>query len=166
MKNIYFDNAATTAIDPEVADAMTDYMRNHYGNPSSIHSYGREVRNGIEKARKTVAQALNVTPSEIFFTSGGTEANNTAIYCSVRDLGVTHIISSRIEHHAVTHTVEELEKAGKVKVSWVNLDDKGRVDIGHFGELLKTGEKTLVSLMHANNEIGNLLPLQKVAQLC
>lgn len=166
MKKIYFDNAATTAIDPEVVDVMTDYMRNHHGNPSSIHSFGREVRNAIEKARKTVAQILKVTPSEVFFTSGGTEANNTAIFCSVRDLGVKHIISSSIEHHAVTHTVEELEKAGKVRVSWVRLDDKGRVDLGHLGELLESDDKTLVSLMHANNEVGNLLPLKQVAEMC
>jgi cysteine desulfurase len=166
MKKVYLDNAATTAIDPEVVEAMVVYMHQHYGNPSSIHSFGREVRAGIEKARKVVATSLNVTPSEIFFTSGGTEANNTAIYCSVRDLGVTHIISSPIEHHAVTHTIEELEKAGKVKVSWVRLDEKGRVDLVHLEELLGSGTKTLVSLMHANNEVGNLLPLERVAGLC
>src|SRR3989304_5642039 len=107
---IYLDNAATTPLDPEVIDAMLPYMKQHFGNPSSIHSYGREVKSAIEQARKKVAAYFNVTPSEIFFTSGGTEANNTAIHCSVRDLGIKHIITSRIEHHAVLHTVEELEK--------------------------------------------------------
>lgn len=163
---IYLDNAATTPMDPMVVDAMVTFMRQHHGNPSSIHAYGREVRAALEKARKTVANLLHVTPSEIFFTSGGTEANNTALYCSVRDLGVKRIISSAIEHHAVTHTVEQLEKDGKVRVDWVQLDEKGRVRLDHLEELLKSGEKTLVSLMHANNEIGNLLPIDRVAALC
>ena len=123
---IYLDNAATTPMDPTVVDTMVTFMRQHHGNPSSIHAYGREVRAALEKSRKTVAQLLHVTPSEIFFTSGGTEANNTALYCSVRDLGVKRIISSPIEHHAVTHTVEQLEKDGKVSVDWVKLDEKGR----------------------------------------
>lgn len=162
----YLDNAATTPMDPEVIESMVTYMRMHHGNPSSIHAYGRDVRAGIEKARKTVASLLHVTPSEIFFTSGGTEANNTALYCSVRDLGVTHIISSPIEHHAVTHTIEHLQQEGKVRISWVGLDEKGHVKLDHLEELLQTGEKTLVSLMHANNEIGNMLPIAKVAELC
>ena len=166
MKKVYLDNAATTPMDPEVIEAMTVYMRQYFGNPSSIHSFGREVRAGLEKARKSVASLLKVTPSEIFFTSGGTEANNTALYCSVRDLGVTHIISSPIEHHAVTHTIEDLERAGKVKLSWVRLNENGHVDLQHLEELLSSGEKTLVSLMHANNEVGNLLPLSEVAGLC
>jgi len=166
MQKIYLDNAATTPMDPEVIDTMVTYMRQHHGNPSSIHAFGREVRAGIEKARKQVAGLLNVTPAEIFFTSGGTEANNTALYCSVRDLGVTHIISSAIEHHAVTHTVEKLEQEGRVRASWVKLDEKGHVDLADLERLLQSGEKTLVSLMHANNEIGNLLPIEKVAALC
>lgn len=166
MMKIYLDNAATTPMDPEVIEAMLPYMRQHFGNPSSIHSYGREVRAGIEKARKNVAALLKASPSEIFFTSGGTEANNTAIFCSVRDLGVKHIISSPVEHHAVTHTVEELQREGKIRLSWVQLDEKGNVRLDHLEELLKSDEKTLVSLMHANNEVGNLLPLEKVARLC
>lgn len=163
---IYLDNAATTPMDPEVIETMVTYMRQHHGNPSSIHSFGREVRAGIEKARKTVATLLNVTPSEIFFTSGGTEANNTALSCSVRDLGVTHIISSPIEHHAVTHTIEKMEKEGRIAISWVKLDEHGSVRLDHLEELLSKGGKTLVSLMHANNEIGNLLPIDRVAALC
>ncbi|MFM7218339.1 MAG: cysteine desulfurase family protein [Bacteroidota bacterium] len=166
MKRIYFDNAATTPVDPEVVEVMVDWLRNHYGNPSSIHSFGREVRNGIEKARKSVAHLLHASPSEIFFTSGGTEANNTALYCSVRDLGVRHVVSSVIEHHAVTHTLEELEREGKIRISWVKLDEKGSVDLQDLSRLLDTTDKTLVSLMHANNEVGNLLPLKQVALLC
>jgi cysteine desulfurase len=163
---IYLDNAATTPLDPEVLDAMLPYLKQHFGNPSSIHSYGREVKAGIEQARKKVAGFFNVSPSEIFFTSGGTEANNTAIHCSVRDLGIKHIITSPIEHHAVLHTIEELEKQGKVKLNFVRLDENGHVDLEHLDKLLSENERSLVSLMHANNEIGNLLPIEKVAQLC
>lgn len=163
---IYLDNAATTAIDEQVIEAMTSMMRQQFGNPSSIHSYGREVKSAIEAARKSVSKSLNCSPSEIFFTSGGTEANNTAIACAVRDLGVTHIITSPIEHHAVIHTAEQVSGDRKIKLSLVQLDELGRVDIQHLESLLKQNEKTLVSLMHANNEIGNLLPIDEVAELC
>jgi len=163
---IYLDNAATTPLDPEVLEAMLPMMKQHFGNPSSIHSYGRDVRAALENARKSVAKCLHVSPSEIFFTSGGTEANNTAIQCSVRDLGIKHAISSRIEHHAVLHTLEELEKEGKIKLSFVNLDESGRINLNHLEELLKNNDRSLVSLMHANNELGNLLPIQKVGELC
>jgi cysteine desulfurase len=163
---IYLDNAATTPLDSEVLDAMLPYLKQHFGNPSSIHSYGREVKAGIEQARKKVAGFFNVSPSEIFFTSGGTEANNTAIRCSIRDLGVKHIITSKIEHHAVLHTVEEMEKQGKVKISFIRLNENGHIDLEHLEKLLSENERSLVSLMHANNEVGNLLPIEKVAQLC
>src|ERR1051325_1525729 len=116
---IYLDNAATTPMDPEVLNAMLPMMKQHFGNPSSIHSYGREVRSAIENARKSVAKSLNVSPSEIFFTSGGTEANNTAIQCTIRDLGIRHAITSRIEHHAVLHTLEELANEKKIRLSYV-----------------------------------------------
>ena len=163
---VYLDNAATTPLEPEVMEAMLPYMKQHFGNPSSIHSFGREVKAAIEQARKKVAGYFNVSPSEIFFTSGGTEANNTAIRCSIRDLGITHAITSRIEHHAVLHTLEELEKQVRVKLSFVSLDENGHVDLEHLEKLLDANARSLVSLMHANNEIGNLLPLQNVAQLC
>lgn len=163
---IYLDNAATTPIDPEVVDAMIPVLKNQFGNPSSIHSFGREVRTVIEQARKSVARILNVSPAEIFFTSGGTEANNTALFCSVRDLGVKQVISSPLEHHAVLHTLQELEKEGKIKLSFVKLDEKGVVDLKDLEKLLKSDLKTLVTLMHANNEVGNLIPLKKVAELC
>ncbi len=163
---VYLDNAATTPLNQEVIEAMLPIMEFKFGNPSSIHSYGREVRSIIENARKLVAKQLNVSPSEIFFTSSGTEANNMAIRCTVRDLKIKHVISSRIEHNAVTHTVEELENQGLIKLSYVNIDEKGYVDLEHLEELLKTNERSFVSLMHANNEIGTLLPIEKVGELC
>lgn len=167
MERIYLDNAATTSLEPRVLEAMLPFMEAHYGNPSSIHFYGRETRSAIEKARKKVAAIFHASPGEIFFTSGGTEANNIAIQCSVRDLGVTRIISSPIEHHAVTHTVEALEKTHGVEVDWVNILSDGRVDMKHLSRLLADSDKTtLVSLMHANNEIGVLLDVEKVGELC
>lgn len=167
MNRIYFDNAATTALDPEVLEAMMPYLTEKFGNPSSIYSYGRETRMAIETARKSVAKILNAHPAEIFFTSGGTESNNTAISCAVRDLGCRHIISSPIEHHAVTHTVEHIDKMDTARVSYVKLLPNGHVDIEDLEKLLAASEeKTLVSLMHANNEIGNILDIDAVGELC
>lgn len=167
MNRIYFDNAATTALDKEVLDAMMPYLTDHYGNPSSIYSYGRENRMAIESARKSVAKILNAHPAEIFFTSGGTESNNTAITSAVRDLGCRHIITSSIEHHAVTHTVEYLDNADMVKVSYVKHLPDGHVDLEDLERLMAASEeKTLVSLMHANNEIGNILDIMEVGKLC
>lgn len=142
------------------------YLTEKFGNPSSIYSYGRETKMAIENARKSVARLLNCNPGEIFFTSGGTESSNTAINAAVRDLGCKHIITSPIEHHATLHTVEMLEKCGAVKLSYVQLTDNGHVDLAHMEELLKTNEKGLVTLMHANNEIGNLLQVQQAGELC
>lgn len=166
MRRIYFDNAATTALDPEVLDAMMPYLTEKFGNPSSVYSYGRETKMAIENARKTVAKLLNCAPGEIFFTSGGTESSNTAIHASVRDLGCKLIITSPIEHHATLHTVESLEREGKVKLSFLKLTANGHIDLGHLEELLAGNEKTLVTLMHANNEIGNLLKIKAVSELC
>ena len=163
---VYLDNAATTPLDPEVIKAMLPVMQNSFGNPSSIHSWGRETKTALENARKTVARLLNAAPSEIFFTSGGTEANNTAIFCSIRDLGLKHAITSCIEHHAVLHTLQELAKEGKLKISFVDLDEKGHVNLEHLEELLKSNDRSLVSLMHGNNEIGNLLRIKDVGDLC
>jgi cysteine desulfurase len=163
---VYLDNAATTRLDEKVFETMVPYMKEEYGNPSSIHAFGRKTRSAIEVARKSVAKLLNVSPAEIFFTSGGTEADNMAINQTIDSLGITHAITSKIEHHAVEHTLQMLEKAGKVKLSWVNVDDKGNVDLNHLEELLKTNERSLVSLMHANNEIGTLLPLERVGEIC
>lgn len=166
MMNVYLDNAATTPLDKEVLDAMLPYMQEHFGNPSSIHGYGRRTRAAIEMARKTVAKCLNVSPAEIFFTSGGTEADNMAIRCSIEGMGIKHAITSKIEHHAVLHTLEVLAEQGKTKLSFVNLTPDGHIDLDHLEELLKNNERSFVSLMHANNEIGNLLPLKKVSELC
>lgn len=167
MNRIYFDNAATTPLDKEVLDAMLPYMTDHFGNPSSIYSYGRESRLAIETARKTVARLLNAHPGEIFFTSGGTESNNTAILSSIRDLGCKHIISSPIEHHAVLHTVEHYGCGNEVTSSFVKLLPDGHVDLADLEEQLSANEeRCLVSLMHANNEIGNILDIDAVGNIC
>ncbi|MFN8153418.1 MAG: cysteine desulfurase family protein [Bacteroidia bacterium] len=163
---VYFDNAATTPLIPEVIDAMLPVLQHQFGNPSSIHAYGRETRAAIEMARKKVAGLLKAAPSEIFFTSGGTEADNMAVRCSVHDLGIKHIITSPIEHHAVLHTAEDMAHRGEITLSLVRVDEKGHVDLEHLETLLKENERSLVSLMHANNEIGTLLPLQQVGVLC
>ena len=163
---VYLDNAATTALDKEVLDEMIPFMTEHFGNPSSIHSFGRKTRAAIEGARKLVAKSLNVSPSEIFFTSGGTEADNMAIRCSIHDMGLKHAITSKIEHHAVLHTLEKLEEEGLIKLSFVNLSIEGSVDLNHLEQLLKENGRTFVSLMHANNEIGNLLPLAETGEIC
>ncbi|WOD44027.1 cysteine desulfurase family protein [Hwangdonia lutea] len=166
MKQVYFDNAATTQIRDEVIDKMTKVMRENYGNASSSHSFGRSSKSLIEKSRKTIARYLNVSAAEIVFTSGGTEADNLVLQSAVRDLKVTHIITSKMEHHAVLHTVDQLEKTCNITVNYVNVDSNGTVDYAHLESLLNTTEKTLVSLMHVNNEIGNILDIKKVADLC
>ncbi|GJM29603.1 MAG: cysteine desulfurase [Cyclobacteriaceae bacterium] len=163
---VYLDNAATTPLDPEVFEAMKPYLLDHFGNPSSIHSHGRQVRSAIEQSRRTIADLLNTSPAEIFFTSGGTEADNTAILCTVESSGLNHVITSRIEHHAVLHTVQHLEKAGKITVSYVQLDNTGNVDLQHLKQLLLSNGPSLVTLMHANNEIGNLTDISAVGELC
>ena len=167
MQRIYFDNAATTPLDPEVFKAMLPFFNEKFGNPSSIYSYGRETRMAIENARKTVAKILNAHPSEIFFTSGGTESTNTAINAAVNDLGCKHIISSPLEHHATLHSIEYLAKTGKVKLSYVHILANGQIDYNDLEKLLKeSDEKCLVTLMHANNEIGNITDIERVADLC
>ncbi|GAA4810500.1 cysteine desulfurase family protein [Litoribaculum gwangyangense] len=166
MQNVYFDNAATTPMRQEVIEAIIEVMNNNFGNPSSSHSFGRSSKSLIEKCRKTIAGFLNVSASEIIFTSGGTEADNLILKSAVRDLNVKHIITSKIEHHAVLHTVEALQKEHQIRVSYVNLDEAGFIDYFHLETLLQSEEKTLVSLMHINNEIGNILDLKRVALLC
>jgi cysteine desulfurase len=166
MSHIYLDNAATTPIDKAVIEAMIPMMEMNFGNPSSIHSHGRTVRSAIEKSRKTIAELLSTSPAEIFFTSGGTEADNTAIYGAIDTYKLTHAITSQVEHHAVLHTLEHLSKLGKIQLSFVNLDEKGNVDLSHLEELLQNNPRTLVSLMHGNNEIGNLLNLEKTGEIC
>ena len=163
---VYFDNAATTPIDKEVLKEMYQVMENHFGNPSSIHAYGREVRTIIEKARKTISGLLNTSPSQIFFTSGGTEADNTAIRSGIVDHGITHAITSPIEHHAVVHTLQDMEKTGAIKLSFLEVDSKGNVNLEQLEDLLKTNKRSFVSLMQANNEIGTITDIEKVGEIC
>ena len=164
--SIYLDNAATTPIDPEVFEAMRPFLTEDFGNPSSTHSHGRKVRAAIESARKKIAGLLNCTPGEIIFTSGGTEANNTIINGAVEAYGIQHAITSPIEHHAVLHTLEKIAGTRPLELHRVALHEQGHVDLAHLEELLKKFPGSLVSLMHANNEIGNLLDIQRVAELC
>ena len=166
MKHVYFDNAATTPMRDEVINSIAEVMKTNFGNPSSSHSFGRASKSLIEQSRKAIANHLNVSAGEIIFTSGGTEADNLVLISAVKDLNVKHIITSKIEHHAVLHTVEKLEKQFELQVSYVNLNADGTIDFSHLEMLLQKEEKTLVSLMHINNEIGSILDLKRVASLC
>ena len=166
MKNVYFDSAATTQLRPGVIGCMSKALET-YGNPSSTHSYGRSAKAMLENSRKVIAKQLNVSASEIIFTSGGTEADNLILNSCARDLNITRIISSKIEHHAVLHTIEEVSEKYDIEISYVQLDDCGHVNYHHLEKLLEdTSHTTLVSLMHVNNEIGNILDIQHTAELC
>lgn len=167
MQKIYFDNAATTRVREEVIAKMQDALASCYGNPSSTHGFGRSAKTEIEQARKTIAKYLNAHPSEIIFTSGGTEADNMILRSAVRDLGVQTIITSKIEHHAVLHTADALMKEFGIQVEFVDLDSFGNIDLVHLEQLLEADDsKKLVSLMHINNEIGNILDIHEIAKLC
>ena len=163
---VYLDNAATTPLDKEVFEAMAPFMLEHFGNPSSIHTHGRQVRAAIEKARKTIAQLLNTSPAEIFFTSGGTEADNAAIFSTVRSLKIKRAISSPLEHHAVLHSLEALQKNGELELIFLRHDEKGGLDLEHLEQLLANQPQTLVSIMHANNEIGNINDIVTIGEIC
>ena len=163
---VYLDNAATTPIAPEVVDAMIPILKDSFGNPSSTHSFGRKSKALIETSRRSIAKHMNCQPAEIIFTSGGTEADNMAINSSVHKMGVTHIITSSIEHHAVGHTAINIHKTEGVKLSLVKVDSKGNVDLNDLERLLQEDGKALVSLMNANNEIATLLPIKQVSILC
>jgi cysteine desulfurase len=163
---VYFDNAATTRIRHEVVDEIKNCLLETYGNPSSTHSFGRSAKSKLENARKVIASYLNASPQEIIFTSGGTESDNMLIKCSVKDMGVTTIISSRIEHHAVLHTLDDLESSG-INIKYVKTNNKGQVDFQDLERLLKEdNSKKLVTLMYVNNEIGTILDLERVGLLC
>ena len=167
MKSVYLDNAATTPMLPEVVEVMQQSMLSNFGNPSSTHQFGRKAKASVETARKNIAKHFNVTAGEIIFTAGGTEADNLILQNAVINLGVTRIITSKIEHHAVLRTVSYLERQYAVKVDFVDVDENGSVILSDLESLLsKSSEKTLVSLMYVNNEIGNILPIDKVAALC
>lgn len=166
MMQVYLDNAATTPMDEAVFEAMKPYMLHSFGNPSSIHSHGREVRAAIERSRKKVADFLNTSPSEIFFTSGGTEADNTALRCSIETYELSHAITTPAEHHAVLHTLKSLEKEGRIKLSLLDLDARGNIDLDQLKSLLESNKRSLVSAMHANNEIGNKYDIESIGAIC
>ncbi len=167
MRPIYFDNAATTYMYDEVIDVISDAMKSNFGNPSSTHQFGRKAKVALEKARKSIASVFGVASSEIIFTSSGTEGNNLVLNNAVKNLGVKRIITSKIEHHAVLNVVENLEKENNLEVKYVSLDDKGIIDLNELETLLsEDNDRTLVSLMMVNNEIGNVLPYEKVSKLC
>lgn len=166
MIKVFFDNAATTPMAPEVIDVMTDIMKNHYGNPSSQHSFGRATRSIIETSRKKIADFLNTSPGNIFFTSGGTEADNMAIKCGIKDHNITHAITSKLSHHAVLHPLEELEKSGVIKLSYVEVNEKGQVSLSNLKELLESHPRTFVSILHANNEIGTIQDITAIGDIC
>ena len=167
MKTIYLDNAATTPILPEVIDVISSAMANVYGNPSSIHHVGRKAKSMVETARKNIAKHFNASAQEIVFTAGGSEADNLILRNAVTNLGITTIISSKIEHHAILHTIENLKKEFDISVKFVDLDESGNVNYGHLKQLLQeSDDKKLVSLMHVNNEIGNILKLKEVSEMC
>ncbi|WP_158838246.1 cysteine desulfurase family protein [Polaribacter sp. L3A8] len=167
MKTVYLDNAATTQIDDEVIEVIHSSMKSNYGNPSSIHQFGRKAKSAVETARKNIAKYFKVTASEIIFTAGGTEADNLILQNAVFNLEVKRIITSKIEHHAVLHTCTHLKKAHNISVDYVNVDEFGTVDTAHLEELLSIlKEKTLVSLMLINNEIGSILDIDEIARIC
>lgn len=167
MKNIYLDNAATTPMLPEVVDVMTNAMNDNYGNPSSVHQIGRKAKSSIETARKKIASYFNVSAGEVFFTSGGTEADNMVLQNAVLNLGIDNIVTTKLEHHAVLHTVEFLKEKHGINVVFLDVDVQGQINIADLEGVLKglTGS-TLVSLMWVNNEIGNILPIKEVAEIC
>lgn len=166
MEKIYLDNAATTALRPEVAAEMMGILQNEYGNPSSSHSFGRTAKSKLELARKTIAQLINVSAQEIIFTSGATEANNWILQNAVDNLNVQRIITSKIEHHAVLHAVSFLQRKHAIQVDFVKIKSDGSIDINHLMELLSEEIPTLVSLMHVNNETGTILDLEEIAKIC
>lgn len=164
--NVYFDNAATTPIEKKVLDKMIPYMENGFGNPSSIHKRGREIKSAIEKSRSRVAEILSCEPGEIFFTSGGTEADNMFIANTVVEKNIDTIITSKIEHHAVLHCCEYLNKSKNVNIKFVDINSSGELDLEHLEDTISKNSKSLVTLMHGNNEIGNINDLKTISKIC
>jgi len=163
---VYLDNAATTQPDPGIVEAMLPYLSDHFGNPSSMHAYGREVKSAVEKSRKTIAEILEANPSEIYFTSGGTESDNTSLCGLVDAYNIKTIISTRIEHHAITHTLDYLHKSRGIEILYLDLDQTGQFDFEQLENLLKGRKDALVTVMHGNNEIGNLVSIKSIGELC
>ena len=164
--NIYFDNAATTQLDKRVLEEMIPFMVENYGNPSSIHKHGREVKASVENSRNKIADILDVTPGEIFFTSGGTEADNTFLINAIYSRKIKTAITSKIEHHAVLHTLEDLERRNIIKILYVYIDSKCHINYDHLEKLISSNPKSIVSLMHGNNEIGNITEIERVGEMC
>jgi len=163
---VYLDNAATTPLDPQVYEAMQPYLKDGFGNPSSTHAFGRVSKSAIEAARKKVAELLNTSPGEISFTSGGTEADNASLSGLIRRYDIKNVITSPIEHHAVLHSLEYFESIGLAKIKFLDVDENGNINKDQLIDLLKGKKDNLVSLMHANNEIGNLIDLEEIGQIC
>ena len=166
MKRVYLDNAATTPMAPEIIQMMSEMMKTHFANPSSVHSFGRESKTVVENARKSIANLLNTSPGSIFFTSGGTEADNMAIKCGIDDHKITHAITSKLSHHAVLYPLEDLETEGRIKLSYIDIDESGVVSLPHLKELLANNSRTFVSIMHANNEIGTIQDIKAIGEIC
>ena len=166
MKRVYLDNAATTPMAPEIIEMMSEMMKTHFANPSSVHSFGRESKTVVENARKSIANLLNTSPGSIFFTSGGTEADNMAIKCGINDHKITHAITSKLSHHAVLYPLEDLAVEGKIKLSYIDIDENGVVSLSHLKELLANNPRTFVSIMHANNEIGTIQDIKAIGDIC
>ena len=166
MKRVYLDNAATTPMAPEIIQMMSEMMKTHFANPSSVHSFGSESKIVVENARKSIANLLNTSPGSIFFTSGGTEADNMAIKCGIDDHKITHAITSKLSHHAVLYPLEDLEAEGRIKLSYIDIDENGVVSLAHLKELLANNPRTFVSIMHANNEIGTIQDIKAIGEIC
>ena len=166
MKRVYLDNAATTPMAPEIIQMMSEMMKTHFANPSSVHSFGSESKIVVENARKSIANLLNTSPGSIFFTSGGTEADNMAIKCGIDNHKITHAITSKLSHHAVLYPLEDLEADGRIKLSYIDIDENGVVSLPHLKELLANNPRTFVSIMHANNEIGTIQDIKAIGEIC
>ncbi|MEC7646170.1 MAG: cysteine desulfurase family protein [Bacteroidota bacterium] len=163
---VYLDNAATTPIDPEIIEMMSEMMQDNFANASSVHSFGRESKIIVENARSSIAKLLNTSPGSIFFTSGGTEADNMAIKCAIHDYNIKHAITSKISHHAVLYPLQDLAKENKINLSYIDIDEYGVVSLSHLESLLKDNPRTFVSIMHANNEIGTLQNINEIGMVC
>ena len=166
MKRVFLDNASTTPMAPEIIEMMSEMMKTHFANPSSTHSFGRESKTIVENARKSIANLLNTSPGSIFFTSGGTEADNMAIKCGIDDHKITHAITSKLSHHAVLYPLEDLAAEGKIKLSYIDIDENGVVSLSHLKQLLANNPRTFVSIMHANNEIGTIQDIKAIGDIC
>ncbi len=165
-KRVFLDNAATTPMAPEIIEMMSGMMKTHFANPSSVHSFGRESKIVVENARKSIASLLNTSPGSIFFTSGGTEADNMAIKCAIHDHKITHAITSKLSHHAVLYPLEDLAAEGIIKLSYIDTDENGTVSLTHLEQLLEKNPRTFVSIMHANNEIGTIQDIKAIGDIC